>query len=70
MNKTFTLILFLLSNIANATPVTFYFELPDWKSTQPAWPYGDNANVSITLDNGNSSVINQIYLKAPIFGRN
>jgi hypothetical protein len=66
MNKIFALVLLSLSGIINAAPISFNFQLPDWTSTQPAWPYGSNANLNVTLDNGNNNFLNQIYLNSNI----
>lgn len=55
--------LLISSFTASATPITFEFELPAWDIFQSddRGGFGNVGTVTVTLDNGSSSSVNQTY---------
>ena len=59
-------ITFLALNTTRAAPIILSFNLPEWDVIQQPTPFGSNATVNVTVDNGSSSFINQSYRNADI----
>jgi hypothetical protein len=47
--------------LANATPVTYEFTTPGWTYNESPAIFGTGLNLSITVDNGGTSSINQSF---------
>lgn len=58
--------LFAACGAAQASPVTYRFEMPGWAYLVPAATFGSHAILDVTLDNGGSNWALQSYLNSDI----
>ncbi|MDL5031159.1 PEP-CTERM sorting domain-containing protein [Pelomonas sp. APW6] len=56
----------LAAGLAQASPVTFRFDMPDWQRNHNPALFGSHIWVDFTLDNGASSSLGQVYLNSDI----